>query len=375
MMDFSKMLDARAFLAGVLLSFAGLSVAGWLATKENLFTDFHRSHQNIGAESLFYPTARQLVALVREKLLPDKISVILGGSSVFRGVGQSQDDLWSSKLQKELGVNFQVLNLALNGGSPGGQGLYMAEFLAKEGRKVIFVSNVTIGDGAVKDSGPTYPGFFFDAESRGYLEHFPERMARILGSLHSTDSAMLVENRIKANLNSYLNFNDLWSAIGYRYFFTVWTSLTIDKPWGSRRVLQDGEASCNPDTGYKKDPDREMYIMREFAKKQKAGDEYDHAVTTTIPTNIRSRTIFVVEHYSPYYVDKLTSSEKENYISAVENAVSHYQRVGITSVVLSQTYLAADFCDRPHFSSSGGQKLAASLAPYVKKKAKELGYE
>lgn len=375
-LKFFKFLEFRYFVIGLLLSFAGLSVVGWFATEKNMFSNFQRSHQSISAESLFYATSRELVALVTEKLDPARISVIVAGSSVMRGNGQSEKELWSSNLQKELGDKFQVLNLAVNGGGPGGQGLYMAEWLARQGRKVIFVSDISIvGVGLTPDNGSTYRGFFFDALSRGYLDDFPERKELVYKSLKSSDPALLTEYRIKSALNTYLNFNDFWTTTGYKYFSTVWTRLTLHDPWGPRQSYADAEASCDRPSAYKNYYAEEMNIMRGFANGTPPGNDVDAAVATTIPPSMKQRSIFVVNRYSPFYYEKLKPEEQAGFNSNIEKAALKYQSLGITTVPLAPAYTAEDFCDRAHFSYSGGQKLAASLAPYIKLKAKELAYE
>jgi hypothetical protein len=376
MMKFLKLLQFRYFLVGLLFSFGGLSVAGWLATEKNMFSNFQRSHQSISVESLFYVTSRELVALVREKLDPARISVIVAGSSAMRGNGQSEKELWSTYLQKELGSNFQVLNLAVNGGGPGGQGLYMAEWLVRQGRKVIFVSDISIvGVGLTPDNGSTYRGFFFDSLSRGYLDDFPGRKDSVYKSLRATDPALLTEYRIKSGLNNYFNFNDFWTYAEYKYFSTVWTRLTFNSPWASRKSYADSEANCDGPSAYKNYYNEEMNIMRGFANAKPPGNDVDAAVATTIPFAMKPRSIFVVNRYSPFYYEKLTSEEQAGFNSNIDKAVAKYRSVGITTVPLAPVYSASDFCDRVHFSYSGGQKLAASLAPHVKLKAKELAYE
>ena len=379
MMNFLKILkflELRYFLIGAVMSFGGLSIAGWLATEKNMFASFQRSHQSISVESLFYPTSRQLVALAKEKLDPAKISVVVAGSSVMRGNGQSEKELWSLYLQKELGETFQVLNLSVNGGGPGGQGLYMAEWLLNQGRKVIFVSDISIvGVGLSPDNGATYRGLFFDANSRGYLTEFPERTDLVNKSLRASDPASLTEHWIKASLNSYFNFNDLWTFVGYKYFSTVWTSLTIGDPWGPRKRFPDAEANCDGPSAYKNYYNEEMNIMRGFANAKPPGNDVDAAVAATIPPSMKPRSIFVVNRYSPFYYQKMNLEEQSGFNSNIEKAAAKYQSLGITTVPLAPPYGVEDFCDRAHFSPSGGQKLAASLAPFVKLKAKELSYE
>lgn len=118
-----------------------------------------------------------------------------------------------------------------------------------------------------------------------------------------------------------------------------------------------------------------MEIIRGVVNANPLGDEAIRDLSVTVPSHLKARTILFVERYSPYYVDKLNSFEKEKYDLSIESVANKYQSLGISAVVMTPGFLAEDFCDRPHFSSSGAQKLASRLARYIKRKAKELGYE
>ncbi len=114
---------------------------GWLATANNNWPDFIRFYRAITPESFYSPTARQVAALVEARHDPQKILVILGGSSIIRGNGQRVDKLWSRSLQADLGERYVVLNLGINGEGPSGPGSYMLEMAHKRGWPVIYVGD------------------------------------------------------------------------------------------------------------------------------------------------------------------------------------------------------------------------------------------
>lgn len=365
-------LNVKAFTIGMLFSFIGLSLCGWLFTEKNIFKNFQRFHRNITSETQFYPTPRIMTALVNSQIEPNKITVIISGSSKFRGAGQSLHDLWSIRLQEQLGDNFKVINLAQNGGRVAGIGLYMAEFLAKKGIKVIFVVDVGHFSIAVRDDGPNYPGFFLDGENRGYWTHFPERLDRIKTSLNSE---ILLENLIKVNLNQFIYFNDFWNAFGYLHFFTVLTPQTFKSPFSPRINAEDKDdiVSCNPELGYNRDLDGMLNIMRTYSVDFKNGSEFDPLTDFTVPDSIKKLTIFSVGKFSPYYIKKISLKEKENYLRLVKNAALRYQELGIQTFIPS--YPSNNYCDLQHFSAEGAKKLSHDFAYVIKSKAKVLGYE
>lgn len=137
MLNYFKNLCPRVFLFGVIFALVSLSIIGnYLSNKDVIFQNYHRSHLTISPETLFFPSAAQLITLAKKSVPEDKIAVIIGGSSVMRGAGQNEINLWSTKLEALLGDKYKVLNLAVNGGRPAGQGLYAAENLLKEGKKL-----------------------------------------------------------------------------------------------------------------------------------------------------------------------------------------------------------------------------------------------
>lgn len=375
MIDLSKYLDARAFLVGLAVSFASLSAAGWLVSSRNMFSDYQRSHQFISVETQFIPSARQLGALVEDTLSPDRIAVIIGGSSVFRGNGQSATALWSGYLQRSLGSQYQVLNLALNGGSPGGQALYFSEMLKAAGRKVIFVSDVSLNATIFPDNGPVYRSLYMDAHERGYFPDFPERNQAVERSFKSSDRMSLVDFKIKSLANKYLNFDDLWTYVAYNGFFTIWTPLLRNDPFSPRSGFVDSEADCPGGSGYTYNVDLDMAILRSLTDPQLSIEHVEETVDYTFSPDIRPNTALVATPNSPFYVDQLTETEHQTYLANFQDLATRLSATGIEPIMVPEIFEDADYCDRVHYAPSGGEKLATFLAPLIVAKARELGYE
>jgi hypothetical protein len=90
-------------------------LAGHWAGKQNLFFSYQRIYHLISPEGFFYPSLDNLTVLVSHLAAKEKILVVVGGNSVFAGVGQKKEELWTKELQRLLGEDFTVVNLAFSG--------------------------------------------------------------------------------------------------------------------------------------------------------------------------------------------------------------------------------------------------------------------
>jgi hypothetical protein len=128
---------------------------------------FHRFHLYINPQTLYCPTASQLSALAHAAVRRDQVAVVLGGSSVIWGAGESDAELWSRKLQADLGDGYRVLKFAMPSGSPQEFGAVAAEALLKDGYKVVLVADV--GSTFGPPDGLFYPYVYSDARYKGML--------------------------------------------------------------------------------------------------------------------------------------------------------------------------------------------------------------
>ena len=129
-------------LAGVALGLGLLAVAGRLVTRDDWHRDFHRFHPFIAPETLYQPTVAEMCAIIRARCRPGQILVVVGGNSVFQGVGQPVEKLWTRRLQERLGDRYAVVNLAFRGSAPTDAGALAAEALRAEFPHQIYLANV-----------------------------------------------------------------------------------------------------------------------------------------------------------------------------------------------------------------------------------------
>lgn len=232
----------------------------------------------------------------------------------------------------------------------------------------------------VPDNGRFYRSFFFDALARGYIDANDLRLNRARSLIEAEgDPSAWEEHRIKSQLNNALNFDDLWNLIGYKYFFTIWTPLLSDNPWKARSKFPDNEGDCipgdKPNGGYSKNYNIEMTIMRGLLNAKLSEDVMKEEIFSSIPKRVIPNTMFVLNLYSPFYVEKLSLLERQAYNNNFNASKKIYESFGITSVILGTKNNQWDYCDRAHLTASGGNNLANDLAPFVIKKAKDLGYD
>jgi hypothetical protein len=93
------------------------------------------------------------------------------------------------------------------------------------------------------------------------------------------------------------------------------------------------------------------------------------------PPRLRAATLAMIELNSPYYVDRLDPIDREAFVATAYDHARRLREIGFhRAEVPAIDFTADDYIDRAHISVSGGQKLAAKIAPIVRAMATELGY-
>jgi hypothetical protein len=385
----------RALFAGVACGFLACCAAGWIASGQSLYRDFVRLHPLIAPEGSFHPTVAQFRALVTSTAPPERVVVIVGGSSVFNGVGQGRDGVWTLRLQNRLGERFRVFNLALRAGAHTQGGAVVAESLVKDGRPLIYVADIPPASAVPPVMGWYYDYLFWDAYHQGLLLPDAVREARLdelVRGFHGARRETLDELRLGARLDGRLRFDDLWTTVGYRWIFTVWNPLAQDRPLAARGSFVDPEVRSLPpfDQRYRDaDLDLSLRIARGVAAGHTALDargrpvadpalprwqSFRRAIRDDLPRLLRQRTLLVVTGQSPYYLDMLTTEERVLYDLVVERTVTILREVGYESVAVDPRFTVDDYYDRVHLTEAGGAKLAEALAPVIRQMADRLGY-
>ncbi|MCC6175185.1 MAG: hypothetical protein IT305_07785 [Chloroflexi bacterium] len=369
-----------AFLVGMLLGLALLSLAGHLTMHENLFPGFVRFHRYINGESLFYPTASEIIAVARDAATDRQILVIVGGSSILHGAGQGAAELWTADLQQRLGDRYGVVNLAFPGGAPGEHGSVAAQALIQEGRSVVFATQVFPAGG--EHDGGAYRAVVWDAAARGMLLPSADRDALL--SMPGPLLEQRTELRVRAQLDRALAFTDLWVTITQEVVSTVWVPLAdpLVPWWSPRRLTTDpapGILPVNPnyvienDVGYMRETLAEAASWceeRDGHWRQRidpqAEQRFLERIAAQIPPGLRERSVTMVTASSPQWSSRLPSELQRCRLEYLGKVVDQLNGAGYHAVLVGEDWTAEDFVDRIHPNASGGRKMAQEIAPLVR---------
>jgi hypothetical protein len=347
-------------------------------------------------------SANQVRSLLREKVRPDQVAVIVAGNSVMMGMGQGADGVWTQALQAELGDRYCVVNLALPGVGLQEFGALGAEMLYKDGhRRVILVTNTwlyplnSVGE---PDGRPIVWWFSWDAHARGLLLDSPEREERLARPAAkrtdgAKDQAARDEMIRQARLDRWLNFRDLWNAFEYEAGVTVWCK-PFAKSWSRpRKSYPDADPFLPPATPERLEPYKPQLFpllpdalraMRPVFRRPtgepipaaELGGPYppEETLRAAFPAPMRERMVVVANRVNPYFVGLLTPDERATYDALGPGMAAIYGRTGVAVFEAGRGYAATDYFDHVHLTRAGGRRLAGDLAPVIARHAEKLGY-
>ena len=216
-----------------------------------------------------------------------------------------------------------------------------------------------------------------------------EKAARVAIGLME-ERNRLHEMPLAFGIDAYLHFNDLWNAVGYRNFMTVWEPLSNTNFWWARKKFADPEKPTpvearNPPRLY----NEHMGLIRKFIDglcikgsdgqwredpDSKVWKEFEHLATTSLPEAMRRRMLAVVTYENPFYRRDLTPDEQVIYQIGIEGTLRRLNERSYTTVPVGKDFSIDDYFDILHFSESGGAKMAETVAPKVREIAKRLEY-
>jgi len=366
---------------GLAVGFLGCCVAGRVAARQQPFKNFVRFHPGLAPESHYYPTFSQTLNLARQKAKPGKTLVVIGGNSVMHGVGQRVNYVWSGELQRLLGDDYVVLNLAMRGQFTNEFGGLIAERLAADGIPVVYVSIGTPYPGwdCGWDGSTPYRYFFWDAWGKGLIPSDPRRdpwLDEGFFTAYAKDQSAL-EARHRGRIDGITYAHDLWTSVSDRYRATVWTQMKYPRFWRPHREGLD----TDPGSTYpwelvnnEKTVPAELAIIRgalntPTAKALLKGEQYDTVpkdAAKFVPDVLRPRALYVLRMEGTYYRKRLTPDEQAAYAELYKRYADALQQGGINALMVGAQYEEKDYFDRSHFSESGGRKLAAEVAPMVR---------
>ncbi len=369
-------------LFGVLAGFLIAVIAGHQAAGFSKPSRFQRFHQHISPDAAFYPPFSMLENLALARWQPGKTVVLIGGNSVFNGVGQPLSELWSVHLQDLLGPRFVVVNLSFRGAYASEGAALTAESLLRRGVPVIYVTNAGPGPMA-RPYESTYAYLFWDGLAQHELLDNPARTREL--QLRQRVLPAVITDGMKAKqlggtLNAWLRFDDLWHHIGYRHFFTVWSYVAHENFLRPKDRWPDFEPTAPPVADrFQALFDTEMAITRGFGQTmmepdgsggwkpvssilQQAGLDIDEIFAP----QLKSRMLVVLVRNCPYYIDRLPPTEQKRDRATYTAYQTLWREHGINCVVAGSNFAADDYFDRVHLVGSGGLKLAEIVAASVR---------
>jgi len=373
-----RWLVPRVFFLGMVLSFAACCVTGRQIVKLLTFRDYQFLTEFINPLSQYRPTALQLRTLARRQLPREKIAVIVGGNSVLQQSGGPRTHPWIRHLERELGDDYRILNVAAPGAAANQFGELAAEMLYRDHPRLIHVCNCwCTGFSGAPDGASQYRYSFLDAQARGLLLESAERDAA-LAALEPARRAREngLELQLQAWANRLLSFNDLWHVVGYEALFTIWTEKCALAPFRARKnwtVAGSIQGKLMNDW----QPQRPMLLSH--AKPWTPVDEemLGIQVRQAIPEPLRPNTLVAVNRSCPAYVRRLENEEpgfRARYDQRLHDMVTRLRNQGVAALEVGGSMDTDDFRDSVHLTASGGAKLAKELAPAIRALARRLGY-
>lgn len=323
--------------------------------------------------------------MAKESLDSGKKVVIVGGNSVAMGKGQGKD-LWTEKLQNKLGPEYKVLNFAQSL-MPPLSGPYIAFLsLTQKYDSVFYVADSEYC--AVNEVDDPYQGYpyWWDAYYKNLLPPLPSIQQRLDSRLYPTVAkGALEEYKLGSYLDSLFYFRDLWTTIGYKSFFTVWTQGTSANFLTPRRDLPDIDPpvlpvktrfyNFNPAIDHPRIVSRFNWIYEQVKPNQWRVSEnhlniLEQSMAAQVPAHLRSRVLLVSVRDNPYYVRRILSQvEQEQLTKAARLSYRLWRKLGCRALEAGGDYVDEDFIDDCHLSSSGGAKLMESVAAQVSEMA------
>src|SRR5262249_36267446 len=190
--------------------------------------------------------------------------------------------------------------------------------------------------------------FFEEACARGLLLSCPEREARLreLNRQRQKDGCS-VELRTQLRVDGRLYFRDLWNALTYYYLTTVWCAPLAERWWRPRRDWPDPDWAAPPVTeatlrslGKTLLPQLRARLAGTRAAVRPAPGQalprplVERGVKECLPVPLRERTLVLINHVCPYFVEHLTPEEQELYRQFAPATIRALEKTGVSALDL-----------------------------------------
>ncbi len=383
-------LPAWPLLFGVALGFWFCSLAGRIVSERPMFEHFVRFNGPITPSYMFYPTASELVSYVRHSVPRSKYLVVVGGASYFRGTGQNPNELWTLELQRLLGDDYAVVNFAMDQSGVTSFAGVAFQILAREYPKIAYVTNASPVVVDHIDGGDVYRYTFWDAYYKGLIPlPFPwSERVRELAKDERKDPAGL-EMHLGKWIDQFTYACDLWTYMGYKSFFTIWSDGmpdTLTRARGNFNERNDPNLAqeqrdrrLNRDYTQRYEEMNKDFATKGFVRNKAGGWELDSSAFDLIsqlsrsmfPDNLKSKCYLVLVRANPYFEQTFTADDWRRHETMFGQGQLAFERAGYRVVQLSDSdFTPDDYFDGGHFMASGGSKVAKAVAAAIKDAAR-----
>lgn len=380
---------------GLVVGLAALSWKGREVGDYDWHTNFTRFHPMISPEAQYEPSVAEMEAIVRARCRPDQVLVIVGGNSILLGVGQPAEKMWTRQLQAELGDGYVVVNLAFRGAAPNDAGAIVAEALRNEFPRQIYIANEIPFQSSVPIGIETYRFVLFDAYYKGLLLPWEPRDRALSDILWNSNYMKFHQKDLElgAKLDRWLYFHNFWNWISYNYIFTFATERLPHAPeaFWPRKHFQDEENDFDAMPFESRFTPQviaaDLNIARHFTasfyhqNKDKSWTRNKDALKLfmrtsreAFPDAVKARTLLLIGRNDPFYTRQLEPDLRARDDLAIGETIKALESMNYAALEYGHNFDVADYGDRVHLTTSGGIKLAATVAPKIQAMARKLKY-
>ena len=351
-----------------------------------MFERFVRFSGPISPSYMFYPTASELVSYVRHTVQRNKYLVVVGGASYFRGAGQNPDELWTLELQRLLGDDYAVVNFAMDQAGITSFGAVAFQILAPEYPRIAYVTNASPVVVDPVDGGEVYRYIFWDAYYKGLIplrSPWSERVRELAMEERKDPSGF--ELHLGKWIDQFTHACDLWTFIGYKFLFTVWSDGTPDSLARPRGLYVEGNDPNLTQRQRDRRQSREYgkryeelnldFATKGFVRNKSAVWELDPSAfevisqlsRTMFPDDLKSKCFLVLVRSNPYFMQSFTADDWRRHEVMFRQGQLAFEGAGYHVIQLPDAdFTPDDYLDGGHFMASGGRKVAKATAEGIK---------
>ena len=387
---FAGRIQPRPFFAGLLLGAVTMLGLGKWAKRHDTFGDRIRFFQAVSPERGIYPTIDNLAAFVHGMADPVKILILVAGSSIGLGIGQPEEDLWSRKLQEDLGEGFSVVNVSFRSNRFNLIGIPLMEHLRREFPRHILICDLWPLEQEplpLRSQNPQFPYNYVAWQEvaarllRGELAAFHKIRAECLAGAPA-ERSFIQEQVLSGLWETVTGASAFWNWVGYRLIFTANPFLHPLKPVFFEQDDDSRQHYLPSPERFKSNQKREVEIVAgqivaaRNLESSPAG-EPEAAATPCDPfpdDTLKRRTIFLMNSCSSYYLAQLPPQDRAYYEDFVRRRAARLGTLGFGTAVLGLDYPHSFYVDGQHFSWEAAPAIAAAVAKEVRRLSREQGF-